>query len=270
MKTRNPRNKFDLSIRRKDCVLEVGCGNHPTYRSNVVVDKHIEDNYHRGSDLRLYKHQKFVNADGENLPFKDNEFDYAICCHVLEHVDNPEKFVKEQSRVAKRGYMEVPSLISEFLTPKESHRWVTLEIDDKLVLYEKSLMPSTFQPDFGMLFIGYLPHNTLAYRMLCEDYSVINSVKYEWKNEIDILVNPQDEYYSSFFLKKWTAEMTAKIFPPYSNMKKIFNYFRDPFFLLKETLRNKMTSEEPLPVDEYLKLTKNRINHSYRQKDEVL
>ncbi len=29
-----------------------------------------------------------------------------------------------------------------------------------------------------------------------------------------ILVNPEDDYYSSFFTRKWNREMTMKIFPP--------------------------------------------------------
>lgn len=40
--------------------------------------------------MKIYPHQIFANADGENLPFKDKEFDYVICNQVLEHVENPE------------------------------------------------------------------------------------------------------------------------------------------------------------------------------------
>src|SRR5690606_1509140 len=96
----------------------------------------------------LYKGQKFIQADGESLPFEDNEFDYVICNHVLEHVDNPEKFLNELARVAKKGYIETPSLIGEHLHPKESHRWVILEIDDKLVLFDKDNIGFNTSCDF--------------------------------------------------------------------------------------------------------------------------
>lgn len=84
--------------------------------------------------------QQFFQADGEDLPFKNKEFDYAICCHVLEHVPHPEKFVSEQTRVAGRGYIETPSLLGCYLAPKKSHQWVLLDIDDKIVMYDKKLI----------------------------------------------------------------------------------------------------------------------------------
>ena len=65
--------------------------------------------------MKIYPHQIFANADGENLPFKDKEFDYVICNQVLEHVENPEKFISEQCRVASRGYMETPSLLLDIM-----------------------------------------------------------------------------------------------------------------------------------------------------------
>jgi SAM-dependent methyltransferase len=103
MKVRNPRNRQDLNIKKTDRVLEVGGGHRPHPRANVVVDKFIHNNFHRSGDLKVLKNQVFLEADGENLPFSDKEFDYVICSHVLEHVENPEKFLSEQFRVAKRG-----------------------------------------------------------------------------------------------------------------------------------------------------------------------
>lgn len=36
-------------------------------------------------------------------PFKDNEFDKIICSHVLEHVNDLDKTLKELKRISKRG-----------------------------------------------------------------------------------------------------------------------------------------------------------------------
>ena len=85
--------------------------------------------------LSSFKNQNFLKADGEDLPFKDNEFDYSICIHVLEHVENPDKFLQEQMRVAKKGYIETPSLIGEHLHPKKSHKWVILNINNILIKF---------------------------------------------------------------------------------------------------------------------------------------
>lgn len=82
-----------------------GGGNNPHPRANIVVDKFPINNYHRSGDLKILKTQKFVVADGENLPFKDKTFDYVISSHVLEHVNNPSIFLEEISRVGgKRIY----------------------------------------------------------------------------------------------------------------------------------------------------------------------
>src|SRR5580765_5774015 len=98
MKIRNPKSRFDINVPASYRVLEVGGGHNPHPRSNVVVDKYADDNTHRSGDLKVLKNQTFLNADGENLPFKDKEFDYVICCHVLEHVENPVRFLSEQFR----------------------------------------------------------------------------------------------------------------------------------------------------------------------------
>jgi predicted SAM-dependent methyltransferase len=37
-----------------------------------------------------YKDRRFVQGDATNTPFKDKEFDFVICTHVIEHVVDPE------------------------------------------------------------------------------------------------------------------------------------------------------------------------------------
>ncbi len=145
MITRTPYDRDNLKIGKKDKVLEVGPGHSPTFRSNVLVDLFVNSNYHRCGNLKIYPHQQFINANGEALPFKDKEFDYVICNQVLEHAENPAEFIREQCRVAKRGYMETPSLLGEFLFPKKSHKWIILHLDNKLILFEKSRMPGNYE-----------------------------------------------------------------------------------------------------------------------------
>lgn len=57
MKTNNPKSRFKLGINKNDKVLEVGGGHNPHPRSNMVVDKYIDSNYHRHSDIKVLKHQ---------------------------------------------------------------------------------------------------------------------------------------------------------------------------------------------------------------------
>src|SRR5574344_57120 len=203
MRIRTPFDRNDLHIRRSDRVLEIGSGHNPSYRSNVLCEKYIDRNYHRCGDVKIYPHQTIIHGDAENLPFKDKEFDYVICNQVLEHSENPLKFLSEIARVSKRGYVETPSLLGEFVFPKKSHKWVILDIDDKLVLFEKNKMPGNYKNDYGELFLNYLPYQSLAYKLLWFTDGDIMLNRYEWKDNIEFIVNPTDEYYQSFFPQKW-------------------------------------------------------------------
>ena len=46
--------------------------------------------------------------DGYNLPYDDNQFDLAICSHVVEHVEHPRKLLSEIKRISKNQVFEIP------------------------------------------------------------------------------------------------------------------------------------------------------------------
>lgn len=245
-------DRYDLRINKFDKVLEVGSGHNPAYRANVIVEKYITPNDHRGGDIKIYPHQKFVNADGSNMPFKDKEFDYVICTQVLEHVDDPIAFVNELQRIAPRGYLEVPSFVGESLFPKKSHKWVCLELDGKLVLFEKSKLPPLF-PDYGKTFLNFLPYESVSLRIFYLAYHQVTTIRYEWKDSIDILVNPDNPYYRTFFEKDWSDKMTRTIFP-YRDKKTDLRISISAFFHLMITmLKRRIRPRTPIPLEEYLK-----------------
>ena len=62
-----------------------------------------------------------VKADICNLPFKDNAFDVILCNHVLEHIPNDTKAMKELYRVLKVGGMGI------FQIPQDLNREKTFE-----------------------------------------------------------------------------------------------------------------------------------------------
>lgn len=62
-----------------------------------------------------------IKADIVNLPFNDNSFDVVFCNHVLEHIQDDAKAMKELFRVMKKGGMGV------FQVPQDLNRDVTFE-----------------------------------------------------------------------------------------------------------------------------------------------
>lgn len=219
MKTRNPKSRYALKIGRKERVLEVGGGHNPHPRSNVVVDKFVDTNYHRHSDIKVLRNQVFIQADGEHLPFADKEFDYVICNQVLEHVENPEAFLREQMRVAKRGYIETPSIIGEYLFPKESHRWLIVELDNKLIIADKEKYWFKTGLDFGFLFLTWLQKTSVGYRIFMDTKPNFRTMRYEWNENIEFLVNPENPEYVKYFTRYWDEEMVRNFF----SKKSIFN-----------------------------------------------
>ena len=64
-------------------------------------------------------------------PFDDGQFDFAVCSHTLEDVRDPVFACAELQRVAKAGYVEVPSRVEEHMRDVHGpwpgwahHRWV--------------------------------------------------------------------------------------------------------------------------------------------------
>ena len=117
-----------------ELVLEIGSGDRPNPRSDVLVDRYPEDNTERGGDLRVDR--PLVVADAHHLPFKDRSFDYVVCYHILEHMDDPARFIREITRVGRRGHIQSPSEVAEKLFHWPFHRWYVNLIDGRLILVE--------------------------------------------------------------------------------------------------------------------------------------
>lgn len=240
MKVSNPISRSKLNIPANARVLDVGSGHNPHPRANVVVDKYTDNNYHRAGDIKVLRKQEFINADGENLPFKDNEFDYVICNHVLEHVDNPEKFLAELSRVGKRGYIETPSLLGEHLIPKPSHKWLLLDINDKLIIVGKDRVNFNTSHDFGLLFLDYFQQHSLGYKILQRTHHQLFTVNYEWKDQIDYILEPNDDEYLKYFKQPWGKDHYDKIMPKRSLSQELISSTKATFDIFRSVFKSKV------------------------------
>jgi ubiquinone/menaquinone biosynthesis C-methylase UbiE len=97
----------ELTPQRNDKVLDIGCG---TGNSLLLLNK-------LGLDLtgidaspymieiatrRLGNKCELIEGPAEDLPFSDNEFDFALLINTLEFLDDPVAALKEAGRVARK------------------------------------------------------------------------------------------------------------------------------------------------------------------------
>ena len=118
-----------LGIAPHERVLDIGGGDAPFGRANVVTDAFPDMNAHRSGraaqvDVGSETGVTFVPCFAEELPFADHAFDVAYCRMVLEHVLDPAAACREMMRVAKRGFLETPSPLAEYLGGHPTHRWI--------------------------------------------------------------------------------------------------------------------------------------------------
>lgn len=98
-----------LTIHPRDRVLDVGCSS-GVLLSRLTVTYRIEG---VGVDISLSSLKtasledphlnRYSLADGESLPFEEESFDYVFSFDLLEHLPEPEKCIREMSRVLKPG-----------------------------------------------------------------------------------------------------------------------------------------------------------------------
>jgi len=174
-----------MNIRPNDFVLEIGSGHNPKTRSDILCDKFIEDNEQRGG--KIVTDRPTVEADGQYLPFSDNAFDYVICSHVLEHVEDPHLLIAELMRVAKRGYIETPSEIGERIYGWQYHNWVVNLIDGQLVLQKNKK-----KSQFGQLF-HTLALNDKYWKRFHITHHHLFLIQYEWEGNINYVISDEED-----------------------------------------------------------------------------
>jgi hypothetical protein len=173
-----------IHIQAGDRVLEVGPGGTPHPRAHVLLERRFAEEEaaaQRGHTPPMKTSQEVVLYDGGRFPFEDRAFDYVICSHVLEHVEDVPAFTAELSRVAQRGYLEFPTVFYEYLYNFRVHRNVLHFAGGELL----------WMPKAGLPFSPFLPVQTFFYNSLAHGYDeIVVSLKeqmfvgFEWQETI--------------------------------------------------------------------------------------
>lgn len=176
------------SIEVNNKVLEVGPGATPHPRSDVFLELEygsIQERIAQSGRVGILQTEKpVVYYNGKDFPFDDNEFDYIICSHVLEHVPEPEHMISEIIRVGKKGYIEFPTIYYDYIWNIPEHItilfWTGKEIR---YLFKKELHLETYRQitDFYADIIPPSSNNLVGRG---KEYLMQG---FEWRNKVDIV-----------------------------------------------------------------------------------
>lgn len=148
--------RIQASLSDEALVIDVGGGMAAFPRANWIIDAlpyKERGRLRNSSDEQNLPEDRF-NADTwiqfdlcsrEPWPFEDNQFDFAVCSHVLEDVRDPIWVCSEISRIARAGYVETPSRVVEQskgiehprLAGYHHHRWLVSNRDGMLEFRQK-------------------------------------------------------------------------------------------------------------------------------------
>ena len=167
-------------------ILDIGCGYRAHKNATVIADQ---------KDLSaFYPNRAFVKINDKKLPFKDDEFDFVVASHVIEHVDDLNFFLNEIERISSKGYIELPSKLSDNLVfeNKSDHIW-WFEFNDtynKLIASKRKQIVEPFLTvSMGKLFEEIF-RDSLILELYWEekiDYKIENNLKYNNYKKITFL-----------------------------------------------------------------------------------
>jgi hypothetical protein len=140
----HPRSEAILlsRLRPQDVVLDIGGWARPFNRANFVLGQEPYETrgYYgpslppQGGEREHFTRETWIRRDicsREPFPFGDKELDFVICSHTLEDIRDPLWVCSEMVRIAKAGYIEVPSRVAESCRGIEPgqvgwshHRWL--------------------------------------------------------------------------------------------------------------------------------------------------
>jgi hypothetical protein len=173
------------SIGPQDRVLEVGPGACPHPRADVLLEKRFASQEEafgqRGRTAAAATAQPVVYFDGGKFPFRDNEFDYVICSQVLEHIADIEAFCGELTRVARRGYIEFPTVYYDYLYDIPEH--VTLLFWRNRILHYLPKTESGLKEFCGIT--GFLFHTLqCGHDALIRPFMAVFFQGFEWSGSL--------------------------------------------------------------------------------------
>jgi hypothetical protein len=172
-------------------VLDIGGWACPFNRANFILDVEPFETrgFYRtfgappsqGGDREYFTKDTWLQrdlCDRTPFPFLDKEIDFVVCSHTLEDIRDPLWVCSEMIRIAKSGYIEVPSRIAESCRgweyPREAglshHRWlVTIKNNSIDFLMKYHLIHTHWRFSLPVSYLKTLPEESKVQWMFWEE-----------------------------------------------------------------------------------------------------
>jgi ubiquinone/menaquinone biosynthesis C-methylase UbiE len=127
--------------------LEIGCGVDRSYKFNPKIFG--ENVVYVDVEKPVMKIPNFIRCDAKRLPFKSLCFTEVYASHVIEHLENPLKFLLEVRRVLVSNgkvWLWTPNFTSPNARKDPSHRYVFNYFSLKATLRVAGFQPVMFLP----------------------------------------------------------------------------------------------------------------------------
>jgi SAM-dependent methyltransferase len=119
------KNLKQFASEQHGTVLDVGCGDSP-YKHLLPVDANYVGVDIQAQNYFGYSNRKIMQFDGYNIPLETSTVDALICTEVLEHVQYPQRLIKDFLRVMKpgaKGILTVPWSARNHYVPYDFYRY---------------------------------------------------------------------------------------------------------------------------------------------------
>ena len=174
-------------------ILDVGCGQKPykhlfNYAKYIGIEVEQEGHDHTNEDVDVY-------YDGKHIPFENGHFDSAITSQVLEHVFEPDAFLKEINRVLKKDgtlLLTVPFVWDEHEQPYDYARYSSFGL--KYLLEKNGFQVVTHIKSLNdtrvifQLINGYIFKKTIYLRRNPKVNLIVSLVFNAWINIIGLVL----------------------------------------------------------------------------------
>ena len=174
-------------------ILDVGCGQKPykhlfNYAKYIGIEVEQEGHDHTNEDVDVY-------YDGKHIPFENGHFDSAITSQVLEHVFEPDAFLKEINRVLKKDgtlLLTVPFVWDEHEQPYDYARYSSFGL--KYLLEKNGFQVVTHIKSLNdtrvifQLINGYIFKKTIYLRQNPKVNLIVSIIFNAWINIIGLVL----------------------------------------------------------------------------------